>query len=359
MSKIQVVVGGQYGSEGKGAIAGYLAAQEEETGAAVYGVRVAGPNAGHTVYGRCPGAPFCSERIAHDMVGHPWKLRSIPVAAVTAPNSVLVIAAGSEIDPVVLDEETAALNAAGYDVSLRLYIDRSATVITEQHRSQEAARSLTQRIGSTGKGIGAARADRIYRTADLFGGSVDTALILRRALRQSGVTVQVEGTQGFGLGLHGDHYPHCTSSDCRAIDFLSMAGISPWQTGVRGVDVWVVARTYPIRVAGNSGPLQDETSWADLGLPEERTTVTNKVRRVGGWDPGLVRKAIDANGGINSPSVSLALTMVDYIDPDMADATRYDQVTDLAKSWIDTEVTQELGIAPGLLGTGPNTVVRA
>jgi adenylosuccinate synthase len=367
VSKIQVVVGGQFGSEGKGAIAGHLARVDEESGFAVYGVRVAGPNAGHTVYGRCPWPLVCDNAdcrdnpksaVAFDSQMHPWKLRSIPVAAVTAPNSALIIAAGSEIDPQVLDDETMALNAAGYDVSSRLYVDRSATVITDDHKDQEATRRLTAKIGSTGKGIGAARAERIWRQADLFGGRVDTGEILRSALRQAGVTVQIEGTQGFGLGLHGEFYPHCTSSDARAIDFLAMAGISPWMSGVRGLDVWVVARTYPIRVAGNSGELQDETSWANLGLPAERTTVTNKVRRVGGWDVELVRKAIDANGGINSPSVHLAITMLDYIDSDAAGATTWDRVTDVGRTWLREEVQEQLGIMPSLLGTGPTTVVR-
>ena len=63
-------------------------------------------------------------------------------------------------------------------------------------------------------------------------------------------------------------------------------------------------------MAGNSGPLKGETSWEELGLEPERTTVTNKVRRVGDWDPELLEEAIRANGGGGwNSGVSLAVTM--------------------------------------------------
>ena len=91
MSKIQVVVGGQYGSEGKGAVAGYLAGLETDP----LCIRVAGPNAGHSV--------------VHPGTGKKYALRQVPVGAVTNPDALLAIAAGSEIDPYVLSEEIAWL----------------------------------------------------------------------------------------------------------------------------------------------------------------------------------------------------------------------------------------------------------
>jgi adenylosuccinate synthase len=97
-----------------------------------------------------------------------------------------------------------------------------------------------------------------------------------------------------------------------------MAGISPWHPAVDQFEVWLATRVRPIRVAGNSGPLKAETTWEALGLPEERTTVTNKRRRVGGWDPALVRRAIQANGGGRPGSpVRLAFTMVDTQIPSL------------------------------------------
>jgi adenylosuccinate synthase len=166
--------------------------------------------------------------------------------------------------------------------------------------------------------------------------------------------VIIEGTQGYGLGLHTGFYPQTTSSDCRAIDFLAMAGISPWQAGIN-IEVILVARVYPIRVAGNSGPLMAETTWAELGLPEERTTVTNNVRRVGAWDDELVFEAIEANGGGGfHPDVKLALTMLDHRFPDNRDMPMLSE--DAVKYVEDLQDHLETFIE--FVGTGPQTVVE-
>lgn len=320
MGKLIVVAGAQYGSEAKGHVVDQLT-RPNVAGDNVVVVRVAGPNAGHTVYGLCP--PDCSPDASHmsgdQWIGHPWRLRSVPVGAVSNPNADLVIAAGSEIDRAVLMTEVTELERAGYNVAARLRIDAQATILKNSHIDQEVADQIQKRLGSTAKGIGAARADRIWRYADIWGwdqreeSQVDTAEYLRARLGQ-GATVVIEGTQGYGLGLHAGHYPQCTSSDCRAIDFLAMAGVSPWWPEVTEFGVWLAVRVRPIRVAGNSGPMLGETSWAELGLPEERTTVTQKVRRVGEWDGDLVRRAVIANG--SAPMVRLALTMIDSQFPE-------------------------------------------
>lgn len=392
MSKLSVVVGGQFGSEGKGAIAAYLSKPEtngysDGDSDHVLAVRVAGPNAGHTVIGRCP--PGCAaqnigtadpsaEESAIDehmrMGGHPWKLRQIPVAAVTNPDAYLIIGAGSEVDPQVIREEADELDRAGYHVSSRLVIDNMATVIDEGHREAEKAHELTERLGSTGKGIGAARAHRILREATpvrqtppgfLPGDRIDTARYLNSMLRETDNHVLIEGTQGYGLGLHTQFYPYCTSSNCRAIDFLSMAGVSPWVSADVTLDVWVVFRTKPIRVAGNSGPLAGETTWKDLGLAAERTTVTQKVRRVGAWDPLLAREAVASNGGgiMNGMGpVRVALTMADYEVPGIAGM---DSGRGYSMSPEDNELLErllkekeaDLRAPIQLVGTGPDSIL--
>jgi adenylosuccinate synthase len=170
--------------------------------------------------------------------------------------------------------------------------------------------------------------------------------------------VIIEGTQGYGLGLHHRNYPQVTSSDCRAIDFLAMAGISPWSMDVFRFKVIVVARCFPIRVAGNSGPLQGETSWSALGLPEERTTVTNKVRRVGTWDSELLDEAIRANGGGNwNPDVQLAITMLDQRFPDVEGATDKRELSAEAIDWL-AEVQDEHETDVALVGTSPKTMME-
>ena len=342
MGNLTVVVGAQFGSEGKGAIAGYLSRSEESV-APLMAARVAGPNAGHTVY---------------DENGRAHKLRQVPVAAVTNPKAELVIAAGSEVDLNVLSDEIVALEDAGVRIIERLWVDRSATLIEPRHLQEESNKNLNYRIGSTAKGIGAARSDRIWRIAGLVGDRMvglkyaNTAALMQEHLRDGG-RVLVEGTQGYGLGLHTHYYPQVTSSDCRAIDFLAMAGLSPWADYIDGdFEVWLVARTYPIRVAGNSGPLYRETSWAELGLAPETTTVTQRIRRVGLWDQQLVFDAIAANGG-PGPNVSLALTMFDYLLPSMAGETKLNDSARTAHARLE----DELGVAIELVGTSPTTVV--
>lgn len=310
-SVLQIVVGGQYGSEAKGAVAGYLAHDQGD----MMCIRVAGPNAGHSV--------------VHPDSGKKYALRQIPVGAVTNPDALLAIAAGSEIDPYVLHEEIAMLAHDGIEVMNRLLIDPGATWLTQDHKDREVSSGIVGRIGSTGKGIGAARADRVMRTAQTVGqhqnsftcyGEIGSVPVAAAQMLASGNTVQIEGTQGYGLGLHGEHYPQCTSSDCTALDFLQMARINPWSVAPEQLDIWVVFRPYPIRVAGNSGYLYGETTWEALGLEPELTTVTKKIRRVGHWDGGLAAAAMDANGGPYT-QLNCALTMADQLDPAVTGCT--------------------------------------
>lgn len=373
MSNIAVVVGGQFGSEAKGHVTAQLVALAAKSDREVVNVRVAGPNAGHTAY---------------DDEGNKFAFRQVPVGAVIEPIT-SVIAAGSEIDlPVLLDEIHLALD---HGHILDLLVDGNATMIEYHHKMQEQEGRMVENIGSTAKGIGAARADRVWRKArrlrdvpeavellnQLPGVRVhDTVQYLHTALQKPNVHVIIEGTQGYGLGVHTDAYPQTTSSDCRAIDFLAMAGISPWQTGVDTVQVFIAARVYPIRVAGNSGPMQNETSWEALGLPEERTTVTQKVRRVGDWDGQLVADAFRANGGVRideenleallwqavqgGPHVVVALTMLDQVIPEITGLSSFDDCDSATlqkvEAWID-RVYRDTGAQVKMIATSPKTVV--
>lgn len=353
MSKLQVVVGGQYGSEAKGACTAYLARTAAEQGLAVV-IRVAGPNAGHTAY---------------DDEGRKWALRQVPVAAVVHPEVHLIIGAGSEIDFDVLLDEVNSLEQAGISVRGRLVVDSQATIIDARHK--EAETKLVGAIGSTGKGIGAARSERLLRTADIVSDHAglfdehDLAVVdrtdhlLYHYSRMPEATVLIEGTQGYGLGLHAGHYPQCTSSDCRAVDFVAMAGVDP--SWFDDYEAWVVFRTYPIRVAGNSGPLKGETSWEDLGFEPELTTVTQKVRRVGTWDPDLARESIIANGG--SAVTRVSLSMADYVVPELAgfDTDQFlDADPQVQKDLYELirKVESDSGARVCLVGTGPQTFIE-
>lgn len=360
--RVAVVAGAQFGSEAKGAVAAFLSKEYQGSGQ-VMGVRVGGPNAGHTVYGKCPPSCDPDGGADHEFGAdtHPWRLRQVPVLAVSREDAKLVIAAGSEVDMTVLLQEVRDLDDAGYQVSGRLYVDASCTMIQSHHKTFEEQSGLVKNIGSTGKGIGAARSDRIMRKAMLvkdFTGLPIPLLQTAPAINQwlsDGAYVIVEGTQGYGLGLHTNYYPQVTSGDCRAIDFLAQAGISPWDPNIERTDVWLVARTRPIRVAGNSGPLYKETTWEELGLPEEKTTVTQKVRRVGEWDFRLVNEAIEANGG-PGPNLHLVVTMVDHIIPEVAGTTTIGTAWESrVHAFLDT-LHKELDAPIELIGTGPRTM---
>lgn len=353
LTKLEVVVGGQFGSEGKGHVTAQRVQHHLDQGRRVLNVRVAGPNAGHCVI--------------NPTTGQKHAFRSLPVGAAFGRDVFCIIAAGSEVDMAVLRKEMEEVKLALGDYPT-LIVDPEATLLTQHHIDLEQASDLNARLGSTAKGIGAARADRIWRTADRiknsyavikeiksWGGLVIPTLHLLRA--QGDAAIIIEGTQGYGLGLHAGRYPQSTSSDCRAIDFLAMAGISPWDPVMAGLLVWIATRVYPIRVAGNSGPLQGETTWDELGLPEEHTTVTQKVRRVGEWDGGLVSTAVAANGGgQNVPYVQLALTMVDQKFPQIEGFAQDNDLPHDVIQWVK-EIEAETGAPVGMITTSPNTAI--
>lgn len=310
-------------------------------------IRTGGPNAGHTVY---------------DREGQQFKLRQLPTAAVTNPNAALAISAGSLVDLEVLENE---IEQTGRSV----LIDPAATILEPRHIKTEQEDPDLQ-WGSTCKGVGAARADRIHRTAMTWGlttrkygdqyatcAAGGIASLARSQLRVGG-TVLIEAAQGYGLGLHTQYYPKTTSADCRAIDALADVGLSPWGLGIEP-EVWVVVRPYPIRVAGDSGPLRNETTWETLGLPQEHTTVTGKVRRVGLWEPALVAQAVAANGGSRC---RIWLSMADQLVPAVTGMTHFGQLTALDSTELaDLEgylgTVARCGAPVHAIGTGPVTAI--
>lgn len=358
MGKIDVVVGGQFGSEAKGHVTQRVVQRRTDAGEYTLNVRVAGPNAGHTVI---------------DPDGEKWAMRQLPVGfAIKGMKQrhkvTLAIAAGSEIDPAVLIREIDQVQGAGLLHGRALWVDPEATVIEPSHVAQEAIDNMVGRLGSTGKGVGAARAERIMRRARRVANDPELVAALKTRgvivetteeiildhQRHQDCTIVVEGTQGFGLGLHSGFYPKTTSSDCRAIDFLAMAGINPWAFQSQVIP-WVVLRPYPIRVAGDSGPLYGETTWEKLSLPEEKTTVTQKVRRVGAWDQALAMRAVEANGGADC---RVAITMLDQVFPALAGCDSFDILADhpAAAKWLSDIATQVM-TAISLVTTSDRTGV--
>ncbi len=336
---VTVVVGGQYGSEGKGKVAHFLV---RETGASI-AVRVGGPNSGHTTY---------------DRHGERYIFRQLPTAALE-PETICVLGAGSLVDADVLRREVERIGLSPE----RLMIDPGAFVITEKHKRRERESCLRERIGSTLCGVGEAVIERIRRTSSeslaaahpylrCFTVNGPVRSILRNRLA-AGERIVIEGTQGFGLSSpHSPHYPYTTSRDTTAAAFVAEAGLSPLDVD----DVVLVLRAFPIRVEGNSGPLPLEIDWSTVaresGSPYfvERTTVTGSVRRVARFDPAIVCAAIEANA-----PTSIVLNHVDYFDCLIAKTGRL-------TPWARTQVSsyEELvGRCFSWIGLSPTSLVSS
>lgn len=315
---VDVMVGGGYGSEGKGQICQHLAREYDIL------VRVGGPNAGHSVW--------------EDPT--PYKFRLLPSGTRQNYAANLVIGPGAVIDAARMLKEI-----SDCQVELgRLWIDPRAMVIEEADRKKEVG-TVVQSIGSTGQGVGEATARKILgrhnrtRPKVRLAGSIkdlapfirDTGEVLELAYSEN-KRILLEGTQGTGLSLHHGEYPYVTSRDTTVAGCLAEAGISP--SRVRRVIL--VCRTYPIRVespeGGTSGPMSQEISWKVVAersgyteqelVEAEKTTTTNRRRRVGEFDWKLLRRS----ASLNAPT-DIALTFVDYIARKNTKARRFEQLT--------------------------------
>lgn len=346
--KVVALVGAQAGSEGKGAVAAAIAGD--------YGVhiRTGGPNAGHTFY--------------HE--GRKWVARSIPCGWIN-PAAKIVIGPGAMIDVALLRKEAEEIEAAGYRIMDRLFVDENASLIDPiRHHTFEGGVSgdAHQLIGSTGEGVGPARMARVARRTfpsdipwaklDLVGdrrdlfkwlhthSGFDTVNLVNSWI-DKGENVLLEGTQGSTLSLTHGPWPYCTSTDTNAGQLAVDAGISPSLVGM----TILVVRTFPIRVAGNSGPMYRETTWEALGLEPEVTTVTKKVRRVGLYDGAQVERAVT----LNRPA-ALVLTFADYIDDNVYGITDRKKITEPV--WDFIRMVEETSTAQVIaLGTGPDSIV--
>lgn len=328
---VTVVVGGQFGGEGKGKVAHYLA---REMGAKV-AVRVGGSNSGHTVI---------------DPAGNALILRQLPTPSIL-PDVTCVLGAGSYIDVDIMFDE---IKKTGLSMD-RLYIDPNAVVVVDDDIVAEKNSSLRSSIGSTQSGTGAAVIRRISRDGTARLAKDDARLkpfvrpvvpYMRDILSKKGRII-IEGTQGFGLSLlHTPYYPFATSRDTSAAAFVSEAGLSPMDVD----DVVLVIRVHPIRVGGNSGPLPNEIDWeivaeeAKLGHKlMEFTSVTKTTRRVARFNEDIVVKAIE----VNNPT-RIVLNHLDY--------KNYNAEEDI-KSFI-TATEEAIGRKIEFYGNSPESIIR-
>lgn len=285
----------QFGSTGKGALAGYIGSEWNHDAVAT----AWGTNAGHTM----------------DVGGSKWISTQIASTAVFESVKFLFVGPGSMINPSKFIDELDAVQehreSRGYE-PLKVIMHEAATVITHAHVEAEAARVS---IGSTMKGNSEALMNKLRRdpTQAVIIGQYSCPINFRdditiypmalyRSMMAQSLKLLVEGAQGLHLGINQQFYPYCTSRECTPAQIMTDCGIPGWWGNVR----YGTARTYPIRVsnrydqAGNmvgwSGPHfpdQTETQFHHIGVKEERTTVTHLPRRIFTWSDVQMQDAID------------------------------------------------------------------
>ena len=294
--RVTVICDLQFGSTGKGLIAGYLAARDQPDTVVTAWM----PNAGHTYIDK-DGKKYVHTMLANGIVSP--KLKRVLIG----PGSVVNLEA-------LLDE----IDTSGLDKrQIPVLIHQDAVLLSSRHSEEESKSMLA--IGSTRKGSGAAMIEKIQRdvfketTVDRHSGEIEQAAFLRGATVQV-VThdqyeealdmsrqIQLEGAQGFSLGINSGFWPNTTSRECTPVQMLSDCLIPvSWVTDVIGT-----LRTFPIRVAnrynadgvmvGWSGPCyqdQKEISFQDIGQEVEYTTVTKLPRRVFTFSQEQLRQAL-------------------------------------------------------------------
>tara|TARA_Y100000310_G_scaffold317846_1_gene371213 strand:+ start:30031 stop:31062 length:1032 start_codon:yes stop_codon:yes gene_type:complete len=332
MGVVDTIVGLQWGSEGKGKISAYLSPRYQVM------VRSGGPQAGHTFY----------------QDGVKYVNRQIPCGVFS--DCFMYIAPAGMVNLKVLEDE---IKRYGLTPE-RLMIDKNAMVVTQEHIETEQKSSLKMRLASTCEGVGAAQVDKFWRKGVLFGNFVKGSWLEKycgdvvgaiHSHIDSGGTVLIEGTQGFGLCLNHGEYPFVTSRDVTSSALLNDAGVSP-RDHRKTIGV---LRTYPIRVGGNSGPTySSEISWEKIEkssgstkVIREYTTVTGRLRRVFEQDYETLERAII----VNNPD-ELALMFLDYINAEDFGKEVFEDLSNKSQDYV-FELEERLKVPIRLIGTGP------
>ncbi len=348
--KLIVVIGLQFGSEGKGAITDYYSPILSG------GIRVGAANAGHTAYFK----------------GKPYVMRQLPAVWMN-PVASLFIGRSAIISLDVLLNEIEWVHAL-VPVKHRLYIDGDAFVTTEKAKALERNLTLESSISSTSSkanlGIGTTQALKVLRVdgfvkakdvPELKPYIRDTSVMIYQWLSE-GQYLLLEGTQGHSLSIEFGLYPFVTSRDTTAANLASSVGLPLHRDDVFRTHVIGVMRTFPIRVAGNSGPFYEdskEVTWQYVSKFASRqmtkrakirefTSVTGAERRVATISLKQINEAIRING-----VDEIAGTFLDYLDyrhHNDADSIGY-----MAEAFCDT-IERQTGVSVGLVKNGPMTI---
>ncbi len=287
MNHVTLVMGGQFGSEGKGNVVSWLSRERKFD----LVIRTGSPNSGHTFI---------------DKNNKPCVMRQLPCSW-AFQDSPLYVPASAIVDTSVLKSEIELVRDNGYKGKIMV----SPNVGIVELEDIKAETNILS--GTTGTGSGSARSRKCMRQVRLAKDISSLRKYLATPDFNNYSEVLIESSQGFGLSLDSSYYPYVTSTNLTPYRILDDAEI-PFNKF--NISVWLLLRTFPIRIAGLSGPLPMETSWGFLRMlygshiPNEYTSVTRKQRRVGFFD---VKQARDAIQRCN-PNV-IVLTFFDYLFP--------------------------------------------
>lgn len=319
--KVDVILGLQWGDEGKGKVVDVLTPNYE-----IVARFQGGPNAGHTL----------------EFEGQKYILKSIP-SGIFQKDKMNIIGNGVVIDPALFKQEVEALESSGHVLTDRLCISKKAHLILPTHRLLDAASETAMgdaKIGTTGRGIGPAYTDKVGRhglrvgdilhnfdekyykaverhkkelekfsldydlkslEADWFAGIekmkefaiIDSELYINKHLKDGG-TVLAEGAQGSMLDIDFGSYPFVTSSNTICAGACIGLGIAPHRIN----DVFGIFKAYCTRVGSGPFPTElfdeDGQSLRDNG--NEYGSVTGRPRRCGWIDLVALRYTIMLNG---------------------------------------------------------------
>ena len=322
MKKVDVILGLQWGDEGKGKVVDVLTPRYE-----VVARFQGGPNAGHTL----------------EFNGEKYVLRSIP-SGIFQGGKTNIIGNGVVIDAVLFREEAEALAASGHDLTKQLCISKKAHLILPTHRMLDAAYEAAKgsaKIGTTGKGIGPTYTDKVsrngMRVGDLLSPDFESIYAAAKArhekilksldyqydiaelekqwfeavkyLRRFHIidseyfvndclsqdkSVLAEGAQGTLLDVDFGSYPFVTSSNTVCAGVCTGLGVAPNRIG----EVFGIFKAYCTRVGSGPFPTElfDETGERLCDIGHEFGAVTGRRRRCGWLDMVALKYSIMVNG---------------------------------------------------------------
>ena len=322
MKKVDVVLGLQWGDEGKGKVVDVLT-----PGYDVVARFQGGPNAGHSIH----------------FAGDSFVLHTVP-SGIFRDGSVNIIGNGVVIDPVILMDEISAIEAKGVDVASRLKIAKRANLILPTHRALDAANEAAKgksKIGSTLKGIGPAYTDKIARSGLRIGDItspdfkaryealkkshmatlkaldyeadvteyekqwmdcieklrkfefIDNEVVVNNYLKAD-TAILAEGAQGSLLDIDFGTYPFVTSSNTLCAGACTGLGVAPASIG----NVYGIFKAYCTRVGSGPFPteLGDETGETLRQIGHEFGATTGRPRRTGWLDLVALKYTCMMNG---------------------------------------------------------------